>query len=80
MEGLQPVTNVTHPVPPYPNLIALITHAYAAALICYHNHSFCQAVKIGSPAHPSYPAGHAVQNGAYATLFKVKSPCYTSLV
>ncbi|CAM9112449.1 unnamed protein product, partial [Laminaria digitata] len=29
-----------------------------------------QAVKEGSPAHPSYPAGHAVQNGAFATVLK----------
>ncbi|CAN0355471.1 unnamed protein product [Scytosiphon promiscuus] len=29
-----------------------------------------QAVKEGSPTHPSYPAGHAVQNGAYATVLK----------
>lgn len=31
-----------------------------------------QATKGGSPAHPSYPAGHAVQNGAYATVLKVR--------
>ncbi|CAM9469228.1 unnamed protein product [Sphacelaria rigidula] len=31
------------------------------------------AVKEGSPAHPSYPAGHAVQNGAFATVLKVKT-------
>ncbi|CAN0390788.1 unnamed protein product, partial [Scytosiphon promiscuus] len=30
-----------------------------------------QAVNEGSPSHPSYPAGHAVQNGAYATVLKV---------
>ncbi|CAM9303474.1 unnamed protein product [Sphacelaria rigidula] len=29
-----------------------------------------QALNEGSPAHPSYPAGHAVQNGAYATILK----------
>ncbi|CAN0012995.1 unnamed protein product [Ectocarpus sp. 4 AP-2014] len=29
-----------------------------------------QATKGGSPAHPSYPAGHAVQNGAFATVLK----------
>lgn len=26
---------------------------------------------MGSPAHPSYPAGHAVSNGAFATVLKV---------
>ncbi|CAN0440323.1 unnamed protein product, partial [Laminaria digitata] len=30
-----------------------------------------QATAGGSPSHPSYPAGHAVQNGAYATVLKV---------
>ena len=30
-----------------------------------------QASTNGSPAHPSYPAGHAVQNGAFATVLKV---------
>lgn len=30
-----------------------------------------QAVKEGSPVHPSYPSGHAVQNGAFATFLKV---------
>ncbi|CAM9505578.1 unnamed protein product, partial [Laminaria digitata] len=29
-----------------------------------------QATAGGSPSHPSYPAGHAVQNGAYATVLK----------
>ncbi|CAM9093102.1 unnamed protein product [Laminaria digitata] len=29
-----------------------------------------QAVKEGSPTHPSYPAGHATQNGAFATILK----------
>eukprot|EP00903_Cladosiphon_okamuranus_P011260 g10618.t1 len=29
-----------------------------------------QATAGGSPAHPSYPAGHAVQNGAFATVLK----------
>ncbi|CAM9093034.1 unnamed protein product [Laminaria digitata] len=29
-----------------------------------------QAVKEGSPTHPSYPAGHATQNGAFATVLK----------
>ncbi|CAM9166878.1 unnamed protein product, partial [Laminaria digitata] len=29
-----------------------------------------QAVKEGSPTHPSYPSGHAVQNGAFATVLK----------
>ncbi|CAM9570084.1 unnamed protein product [Ectocarpus sp. 13 AM-2016] len=29
-----------------------------------------QATKGGSPAHTSYPAGHAVQNGAFATVLK----------
>ncbi|CAM9382415.1 unnamed protein product, partial [Discosporangium mesarthrocarpum] len=27
-------------------------------------------VREGSPAHPSYPAGHSVSNGAYATILK----------
>lgn len=31
-----------------------------------------QAGRDGSPAHPSYPAGHAVQNGAFATLLKAR--------
>lgn len=31
-----------------------------------------QAVASGSPDHPSYPAGHAVQNGAFATVLKVR--------
>ncbi|CAM9946009.1 unnamed protein product, partial [Sphacelaria rigidula] len=30
-----------------------------------------QASNRGSPAHPSYPAGHATQNGAFATILKV---------
>nr|CAQ51446.1 putative vanadium-dependent iodoperoxidase 3 [Laminaria digitata] len=29
-----------------------------------------QAVIEGSPTHPSYPAGHATQNGAFATVLK----------
>ncbi|CAN0146901.1 unnamed protein product [Scytosiphon promiscuus] len=29
-----------------------------------------QATAGGSPAHPSYPAGHAVQNGAFGTVLK----------
>ncbi|CAM9416120.1 unnamed protein product, partial [Laminaria digitata] len=29
-----------------------------------------QAVNDGSPTHPSYPAGHATQNGAFATVLK----------
>lgn len=33
--------------------------------------SIWQASTNGSPAHPSYPAGHAVQNGAFATVLKV---------
>ncbi|CAM9997521.1 unnamed protein product [Discosporangium mesarthrocarpum] len=28
------------------------------------------SVKEGSPAHPSYPAGHSVSNGAYVTVLK----------
>ena len=36
-----------------------------------------QSVKEGSPAHPSYPAGHAVQNGAFATILKVSSICHS---
>lgn len=31
-----------------------------------------QAASTGSPSHPSYPAGHAVQNGAFATMLKVR--------
>ena len=30
-----------------------------------------QASRNGSPNHPSYPSGHAVQNGAFATVLKV---------
>ncbi|CAN0383348.1 unnamed protein product, partial [Scytosiphon promiscuus] len=29
-----------------------------------------QTVREGSPTHPSYPSGHAVQNGAFSTLLK----------
>ncbi|CAM9992880.1 unnamed protein product, partial [Ascophyllum nodosum] len=29
-----------------------------------------QASRGGSPTHPSYPSGHAVQNGAFATVLK----------
>nr|CAF04025.1 vanadium-dependent iodoperoxidase 1 [Laminaria digitata] len=29
-----------------------------------------QALPEGSPTHPSYPAGHATQNGAFATVLK----------
>ena len=36
---------------------------------------FRQAVAAGSPTHPSYPAGHAVQNGAFATVLKVHNRC-----
>lgn len=32
---------------------------------------FLQTVREGSPTHPSYPSGHAVQNGAFSTLLKV---------
>lgn len=32
-------------------------------------------MKEGSPAHPSYPAGHAVSNGAFATVLKVNFAC-----
>ncbi|CAN0378458.1 unnamed protein product, partial [Scytosiphon promiscuus] len=35
-----------------------------------------QAVREGSPSHPSYPAGHAVQNGAFATVLKVNFRCH----
>ncbi|CAN0476203.1 unnamed protein product, partial [Laminaria digitata] len=34
--------------------------------------AFSQAVRQGSPTHPSYPSGHAVQNGAFATVLKVR--------
>ena len=30
-----------------------------------------QAIQVGSPTHPSYPSGHATQNGAFATVLKV---------
>lgn len=38
---------------------------------------FLQATAGGSPAHPSYPAGHAVQNGAFATVLKVRQCRHT---
>lgn len=42
---------------------------------------FLQATAGGSPAHPSYPAGHAVQNGAFATVLKVRhTPPFLAIV
>ncbi|CAN0390315.1 unnamed protein product, partial [Scytosiphon promiscuus] len=35
-----------------------------------------QSVNEGSPTHPSYPSGHAVQNGAFATVLKVSHGCH----
>ena len=29
------------------------------------------AVAEGSPTHPAYPSGHAINNGAYITTLKV---------
>ncbi|CAN0441852.1 unnamed protein product [Ascophyllum nodosum] len=29
-----------------------------------------EAIQVGSPTHPSYPSGHATQNGAFATVLK----------
>ena len=34
----------------------------------------------GSPRHPSYPAGHAVQNGAFAAVLKVGNGLYLKVV
>ena len=41
------------------------------AYLCCGRFVFSQAVNEGSPTHPSYPSGHAVQNGAFATVLKV---------
>ena len=60
--------------------IYLMSRSLDQISICAHNYPNCsgitylvpQAVNEGSPTHPSYPSGHAVQNGAFATVLKVR--------
>lgn len=33
------------------------------------------AVAEGSPTHPAFPSGHAINNGAYITALKVIEMC-----
>lgn len=55
-------------------LRTLLTESRYRVLVCVGAVLIGQASANGSPGHPSYPAGHAVQNGAFATVLKVGSP------
>lgn len=55
-------------------LRTLLTESLYRVLVYVGAVSIGQASANGSPGHPSYPAGHAVQNGAFATVLKVGLP------
>ena len=57
--------------------LELLAHGFAAQSDAWliftvvANTVALQSTPEGSPAHPSYPSGHSVQNGAFATVLKV---------